>query len=268
MSRSPFDLTGRAALVTGSTYGLGWGIAEALADAGCNVVLNGRQTDKAAELCATLESRGVRAAFVRGDMSLPEDNARVVAEAMEAFPNADILVNNAGSFFDVDFLEMTPDRFDQTFALNVRGQFLTSQAFVRACRERDERGGRIVLMASANAVQSESGSIAYDASKGALAAMGRAMALDLGKVGFTVNTLAPGLIRTPLTGWIEEKPEARRHYEYCAPLGRIGVPEEIGPAAVYLVSEAGRYMTGQMLVLDGGLTAQQIPPAPGGIGWG
>ncbi len=263
-----FDLTGRAALVTGSTYGIGWAIAEALARAGCAVMLNGRRPEPAAELLGRLQALGVEAGFSQGDMSRPEDNRRVVAETFERFAGADILVNNAGSFFDTDFLDMTPERFDQTFALNVRGQFLTTQAFVKRCRARDDRGGRIVLMSSANALQSEPGSVAYDASKGALAAMCRALAIELGPLRFTVNCLAPGLIYTPLTaGWIDAKPEARRHYEQSAPLGRIGVADEIGPAAVYLAAPAGRYMTGQILVLDGGLTAQQIPPAPGGIGY-
>ena len=177
------------------------------------------------------------------------------------------VVNNAGSFFDVEFLELTAERIDQTFGLNVRGQLLTTQWFVKKCRERDDKGGRVISMASANAVQSEAGSVAYDASKGAIAAMCRALALDLGPLGFTVNALGPGLIRTPLTAWLDEKPAARRHYEHCAPLGRVGEIDEIGPAAVFLAAEAGRYMTGQLLLLDGGLTAQQIPPAPGGIGW-
>ena len=263
-----FDLTGRAALITGSTYGIGWSIAEALARAGCSVMLNGRKPEIAESLIAKLGEQGVEAGFVQADMSLPQDNQRAVDETFARFPQADILVTNAGSFFDTDFLDMTPQRFDQTFALNVRGQFLTTQAFVKACRARDDRGGRIVLMSSANALQSEEGSVAYDASKGALNAMGRALAIELGPLGFTVNTLAPGLIYTPLTaGWIDAKPAARKHYEDSAPLRRIGQPDEIGPAAVYLCAPAGRYMTGQVLVLDGGLTAQQIPPAPGGIGY-
>lgn len=262
-----FDLTGRAALVTGSTYGIGWSIAEALARAGCAVMLNGRKPEPAPDLLAELAAFGVEAAFAQGDMAVPEDNERVVAETFARFPAADILVNNAGSFFDTDFVDMTVARFDQTFALNVRGQFLTTQAFVKACRARDDRGGRIVLMSSANALQSEAGSVAYDASKGALTAMCRALAIELGPLGFTVNCLAPGLIYTPLTArWIDAKPAARQHYEQSAPLGRIGESDEIGPAAVYLVAPAGRYMTGQVLVMDGGLTAQQIPPAPGGIG--
>lgn len=262
-----FDLTGRAALVTGSTYGIGWSIATALARAGCDVMLNGRHPEPAAELVAELEALGVAAAFSQGDMARPDDNARVVAETFARFPAADILVNNAGSFFDTDFVEMTAARFDQTFALNVRGQFLTTQAFVKACLARDAAGGRVILMSSANALQSESGSVAYDASKGALAAMCRALAIELGPLGFTVNCLAPGLIYTPLTAtWIDSRPEARRHYEQSAPLRRIGVGDEIGPAAVYLSARAGRYMTGQLMVIDGGLTAQQIPPAPGGIG--
>ena len=267
MSRSPFALTGRAAIVTGSTYGIGWSIAEALAEAGCAVVLNGRKPAQGEEKLAELRARGADAIFVPGDMAEVESNRDVIRRGLAAFPQADILVTNAGSFFDVDFVEMTPERFDQTFALNVRGQFFAAQEFVRHCRARDDRGGRIILMASANAVQSEQGSAAYDASKGAIAALARALACDLGQYGFTVNALGPGLIRTPLTGWLNEKPEAARHYEYCAPLGRIGLPSEIGPAAVFLASDAGQYMTGQLLLLDGGLTAQQIPPAPGGIGW-
>lgn len=258
-----FDLRGRAALVTGSTYGLGWSIAEALGRAGCDVMLNGRRAEPAAELVGRLQDLGVEAAFCQGDMSLPEDNQRVVDETMARFPGADILVNNAGSFFDTDFVNMTAERFDQTFALNVRGQFLTTQAYVRACQARDELGGRIVLMSSANGLQSEGGSVAYDASKGALTAMCRALAIDLGPLGFTVNCLAPGLIYTPLTArWLDVKPVARAYYEQSTPLRRIGVGDEVGPTAVFLAAPAGRYITGQVLVMDGGLTAQQIPPKP------
>ncbi|MCC7491533.1 MAG: SDR family oxidoreductase [Fimbriimonadaceae bacterium] len=264
MSHPSFDLRGRAALITGSTYGLGWGLARALARAGCDVMLNGRRPDPVPPLLAELRGYDVAAEFVAGDMSQPADNAAVVAATFARFPQVDILVCNAGSFFDTDFLEMTAARFDQTFALNVRGQFLTTQAFVQACRQRDEQGGRVILMASANALQSEGGSVAYDASKGAIAAMTRALAIDLGPLGFTVNALAPGLIDTPLTSWLAQRPAARAHYEQAAPLRRIGQIDEVGEAAVYLAGAAGRYVTGQLLVIDGGLTAQQIPPAPEG----
>ena len=244
-----FDLSGRAALVTGSTKGIGRGIADAMQDCNARVLFHGRErpadfSDAATCLLADLMQSGA-----------PE---QLIEEAFTAAPELDILVCNAGSFFDVPFLEMTRDRFDQTQNLNVRAPYFLVQAFARKLVE-VRRGGAIVIVGSTNGFQAEHDSTAYDTSKGALVMMTKTLALELAKHSIRVNSLAPGLIRTPLTErWIDTDHTARAHYEKNIPLGRIGVIDDCGAATVFLVSHAADFITGHSLVVDGGLTLSQI----------
>jgi NAD(P)-dependent dehydrogenase (short-subunit alcohol dehydrogenase family) len=170
-----------------------------------------------------------------------------------------MLVCNAGSFFDLPLLEMTRERWERTMALNVTASFFLAQAFAKRLVE-EKRGGSIVITSSTNGFQAEEDSVAYDTSKGALVMMTRSLAVSLAPHGIRVNGIAPGLIRTPLTNtWMERREaDLLKHYEKKILLGHVGTPQDCAGAVVFLCSEAGRYITGEIIVIDGGLTVSQI----------
>jgi NAD(P)-dependent dehydrogenase (short-subunit alcohol dehydrogenase family) len=247
-----FSLEHRRALVTGSSQGIGEAIADGLVEAGAEVVRHGRET-RPADLPA--ETR-----YLCADLLDPETPARLI----EAAGPLELLVCNAGSFFDLPALEMTRERWQRTFQLNVEASFFLVQAFARACAA-EGRGGSIVLTASTNGFQAEADSCAYDASKGALVMLVRTLAVSLAPLGIRVNGIAPGLIRTPLTSqWLEPRAhDLVKHYEQKILLGEVGRPADCAGAVVYLCSDAARYVTGEILVIDGGLTVGQIGRMPG-----
>lgn len=246
-----FSLKGRAALVTGSSKGIGLAAGLALREAGAHTLFHGRE-DPPKDVPGD-------ATYLPCDlMSAPEAPGRLIDKAVAAAPELDLLVCNAGSYFDTSFLEMTPDRWDRTMALNVKAAYFLAQAFAKRLAA-ERRPGAMVIVSSTNGFQSEKDSTAYDTSKGALVMMTRTLAHSLAAHRIRVNGVAPGLIKTPLTsGWIDAKPEKRNHYEKKILLGRIGVAEDCAGAIAFLCSEAASYITGQVLVVDGGLTVGQI----------
>jgi NAD(P)-dependent dehydrogenase (short-subunit alcohol dehydrogenase family) len=246
-----FNLTSRTVLVTGSTKGIGRGIANALIDCGAKVLFNARKPT---------DDLPVDATFLPAD--LLEDGAaqKLIAQAFEIAPETDILVCNAGSFFDTSFLEMDAARYDKTMNLNVRAPYFLVQAFARELVAKN-RTGSVVIVGSTNGYAAEYDSTAYDTSKGALVMMVKTLSLNLARKGIRVNGMAPGLIKTPLTSWIETRDKEREHYEKTIPLGRIGEIEDCGGAVAFLVSDAAAYVTGHILVVDGGITAGQISEA-------
>jgi NAD(P)-dependent dehydrogenase (short-subunit alcohol dehydrogenase family) len=246
-----FNLTNRTALVTGSTKGIGRGIADALIDCGAKVLFNARKPTDDLPADAT---------FLLADLSEEGAAQKLVTLAFEAAPEMDILVCNAGSFFDATFLEMDAARYDKTMNLNVRAPYFLVQAFARELVKRN-RHGSVVIVSSTNGYLAEYDSTAYDTSKGALVMMVKTLSLNLARNGIRVNGMAPGLIKTPLTGWIETNDAQREHYEKTIPLGRIGKIEDCGGAVAFLVSDAAAYITGHTLVVDGGITAGQISEA-------
>lgn len=244
-----FDLAGRTALVTGSTRGIGRGIADALLECNAKVLFHGRTPPP--DLPAD-------AVCLKADLAQPGATDELIDAAFTAAPELDILVCNAGSFFDAPFLEMTQERYDQTLDLNVRAPYFLIQAFAQKLAS-EKRGGAVVVIGSTNGFQAEYDSTAYDTSKGALVMLTKSLALSLGEHGIRVNCVAPGLIRTPLTqGWIDANHAQREHYERNIPLGRIGAQDDCGGATAFLVSPAAGYITGHVMVVDGGLTLSQI----------
>jgi NAD(P)-dependent dehydrogenase (short-subunit alcohol dehydrogenase family) len=242
------DLSGRAALVTGSTQGIGRAIAEALREHGARVVYHGMEANVELKPCLAM------------DLLQPESPTLLMEQAFAIAPELDIVVCNAGGFFDAPFLEMTPERWEKTFALNVYAAYFLVQSFARRLVA-EQRGGSVILVSSTNGLQGEANSTAYDSSKGALVMMTRTLAVNLAEYSIRVNCLAPGLIRTPLTEkWLDAKADKRAHYEKNIPLGRIGLAEDCAGAAAFLASDAATYITGQVMVIDGGLTASQIGP--------
>lgn len=241
--KNEFDLTGRVALVTGSTRGIGQALAAALESAGAHVWRHGHPAD-AQENALLLDL-------------LEPDAPSWLLDQIEG-PCPDILVCNAGSFFDTPFLEMDRTAFQKTLQLNVEQAYFLTQQFARRLSAAG-RPGAVVVVSSTNGFQSEEDSTAYDISKGALVMMVRTLSQALAPHRIRVNGLAPGLVRTPLTAsWTENRPDLVGHYERKILLGRLAEPEDLGGCCVFLCSEASRYITGQTIVVDGGLTVGQI----------
>jgi len=249
-----FSLEGRHALVTGSSQGIGQAVAEALCEAGATTIYHGIQKDS--------EIEAIDHPYIQKDLLHENGPAELLDEAFQLSPSLDLLVSNAGSFFDPPFAEMTRESWNKTMSLNLTAPYLLIHGFAQRLIAAN-RPGTILIVTSTNAFQSEKDSVAYDASKGGLASMVRSFALDLAPHGIRVNGLAPGLIKTPLTNvWMEKRTDTLEHYGRTIPLGRVGKPSDCAGAAVFLCSQAAEYITGHILVIDGGLTAQQIGPPP------
>ncbi|MBK1711399.1 SDR family oxidoreductase [Rubrivivax gelatinosus] len=250
-----FRLDGRVALVTGGSRGLGLQIAEALGEAGAKVMLTSRKAADLEEAVAHLAERGIDARWVAGDASRPEDVQRIVDETLQRLGPIDILVNNAGATWGAPAEEHPLDAWDKVMDLNVRSLFLFSQAVARASMI-PRRSGRIVNVAS---IAGLAGSlnmqfIAYGTSKGAVVNFTRTLAGEWGRHGINVNALAPGFFPSRMTrGTLETVGEQR--LAAAAPLGRIGDDDDLKGAALLLCSPAGKHITGQVLAVDGGVSA-------------
>lgn len=258
-----FSLRGRRALVTGSSQGVGRSIAEALAAAGADVVIHGRDAETTAEVAASCRSLGVHAAAIHGDLAgeMPASAEAIHSAATAVLPGIDILVNNAGTFIDKPFLEMDWATYDHTMRLNVAAPYFLTQCFARDWVARKVQG-RVLMIGSINGQFAEPTHTCYDSSKGAVLAMVKSLCVSLAPHGIRVNGLAPGLVRTPLTGVIERDERFRRWMELHTPNGQVPSSDVCGGAAVFLCSDAAEHIHGQMLLVDGGMSAWQQPDMP------
>jgi NAD(P)-dependent dehydrogenase (short-subunit alcohol dehydrogenase family) len=247
-----FSLQGHAALITGSSTGIGQGIAAAMLEAGGRVVLHGMDEKPHRE---DLQAQP----YCRVNLLEEGGCAKLLNQAFAHEPSLDLLVCNVGGFFDVPFLDMSKQIWDKTMRLNVESAYFLIQEFSRRLVA-EGRSGSVVITSSTNGFQAEFDSTAYDTSKGALVMMTRSIALSLAEHGIRVNGLAPGFIRTPLTSaGLSAVPGLKETLEKKIAMGRIGEADDCAGAAVFLSSPAASYITGHVLIVDGGLSIGQLP---------
>ena len=250
-----FDLSGKTALVTGGSRGLGLQIAQALGEAGAKIMLSSRKASDLEEAAAELQSQGIDARWVAGDASDPEHVTKIVDEAMQRLGQIDILVNNAGATWGAPAEDYPLAAWDKVMDLNIRSIFLFSQAVGKASMI-PRKGGRIINVASIAGINGSAGVkfIAYGTSKGAVVNFTRTLAGEWGEYGITVNALAPGFFPSRMTkGILAEK--GVDNMAAKAPLRRIGDNDDLKGAALLFASAAGKHITGQILAVDGGVSA-------------
>lgn len=246
-------LQGKVAIVTGAGSGIGQGIAKRLAAEGARVIVDYvGQPDGAQQTMQAIESVGGQAAIVQADITSLDADQRLIEEAWSRFGSADILVNNAGMEKKSAFWDTTEADYDKVMAVNLRGPFFLSQAFVRRLRDA-KKPGRIVNISSVHEDIVFPGFATYCCSKGGLRMLMRDLAVELGPLGITVNNVAPGAISTPINkSLLENKPELDALLKNI-PLGRLGTPEDVAALVAFLASDDAAYITGSTFVIDGGL---------------
>jgi NAD(P)-dependent dehydrogenase (short-subunit alcohol dehydrogenase family) len=242
-----FDISGKKALVTGSARGIGKVLALTLAEAGCDVALVGLHMEGVEKLANEINGVGVRA-----DVSKKEEVDEAFLRTQQEFGGLDICVNNAGVSFQMPLEEMPEDEWDNIINTNMKGVFLCSQAAARIMIP--QRSGSIINLASisGHAVNVPQKQAVYNASKAGVAMLTKSMALEWAEHGIRVNSISPGYMKTEMT--LSTMADLFPEWEAITPLGRLGEPEELRGALIFLASEASSYMIGHDLIIDGGYT--------------
>src|SRR4051794_8609060 len=256
----PVVLDGQPALVTGANSGIGKAVALGLAAAGADVVVN-YVTDPAAaeEVAHAIEAKGRRALPIEADVSNEDDVRAMFARAIGHFGTLHIAVNNAGLQRDAAFHEMTLEQWNKVISINLTGQFLCAREAVREFRKRgvdsavSAAAGKLVFMSSVHQEIPWAGHVNYAASKGGVMQLMRSVAQEVAPFAIRANAIAPGAIRTAINRPAWDTPEAYRELMTLVPYKRIGEPEDIGQAVVWLASDAADYVTGTTLFVDGGM---------------
>jgi len=251
-----FDLTGRVALVTGTSRGLGQYFARALAKAGADLILTARNRDHLARFESEIKSLARRAVSLELDVRSHESIQKMSAAAEAAFGKIDILVNNAGCNIRKPALDVTWDDWNLIVDTNLRGSFFVAQAIARGMVQR--RYGRIINIGSVTSVAGYAGLAPYGASRGGIRQLTMSLADDWGKFGITVNCLAPGWFRTEQNKVLYENKEWVDYLTDRIPMKRPGRPNDLDGAVVFLASESSTYVTGQTLLVDGGISTGAV----------
>lgn len=251
-----FDLTGRVALVTGTSRGLGQYFARALAKAGADLILTARNRDHLAAFESEIKSLARRAVSLELDVRSHESIQKMSASAEAAFGKIDILVNNAGCNIRKPALDVTWDDWNLIVDTNLRGSFFVAQAIARGMVQR--RYGRIINIGSVTSVAGYAGLAPYGASRGGIRQLTMSLADDWGKFGITVNCLAPGWFRTEQNKVLYENKEWVDYLTDRIPMKRPGRPNDLDGAVVFLASESSIYVTGQTLLVDGGISTGAV----------
>ncbi|MDV2990183.1 MAG: 3-oxoacyl-ACP reductase FabG [Dehalogenimonas sp.] len=243
-------LTGKTAVVTGAGRGIGRAVALRLAAEGASMVLNSL-SDSAANVAAEITAAGGQAVAVRGDVSKTEEVTALIESAVTAFGRLDILVNNAGVTRDNLLLRMSEEDWDAVLDTNLKSVYLCCRAALKPLlKSRDS--GRIINISSIIGLSGNAGQVNYAASKAGIIGLTKSLAKELASRRITVNAVAPGFIVTDMTAGMNE--EAREALVKRIPLGSLGTPEDVAAAVAFLASEEARYITGQTLTVDGGMT--------------
>jgi A-factor type gamma-butyrolactone 1'-reductase (1S-forming) len=258
-SLEPHDqsFAGKVALITGGTRGIGAATARRVAELGAKVVITGRREREGQRLVDEINRNGGSAAFIQADLTQPDEVRLIVPFTLKTFGRLDCAFNNAGIPGDNRLLvDQTEENFDRVFAVNVRAMFLLLQDELKQMIAQGE-GGSIVNAASVGGLLAIPTAGHYVASKHAVLGLTKTAAVECGRYGIRVNAVSPGAVRTELLLEVFGSQEALDRMGSAHPIGRIGRPEEIADAVIWLFSEKSSYYTGQSLTLDGGLTAQR-----------
>ena len=252
-------LSGKVAVVTGAGSGLGRAAALTFAAAGASVVLNDRDESGLSETAAAIEGTGGRVATSIGDVSIKSDVERMVRVACEAFGGLDVMHANAAVSIYRDLEDLPESELDEILGVNLKGPLLCAQASIPAMRARG--GGSIIFVSSVQGFQGLPGCVPYAGTKAALVAAARTLSVEVGRHGIRVNALVPGTIDTPMLERdlapmnVAERDEFLQRVRSANSLGRIGRPDEVAQAALFLASDASSYVTGSAITVDGGFLA-------------
>lgn len=253
-------LKDQTALVTGANSGIGLAVAKALGAAGANVVVNYvANPDAAQSVVDDIQQNGAKAIAIEADVSKEDQVQQMFQKAIEHFGTVDILVNNAGLQRDAALADMTLAQWQKVIDVNLTGQFLCAREAVReflkrgVVKEKSKAAGKIICISSVHEVIPWAGHVNYAASKGGIELMMKSMAQELAPQKIRINSIGPGAIRTPINKDAWDTDESLKRLLTLIPYGRIGMPEDIGKAAVWLASDESDYVTGTTLFVDGGM---------------
>ncbi len=256
MGHPLFDLTGKSAVVVGGTSGIGLAMAVGLAEAGADVVASSRRLEQVEDAARRIEATGRRALRFASDVGDRGSLERLLTGTLEGFGKVDILINCAGKIKRAPTLDFAEEVWDDILDTNLTGTLRACQVFGRHMLERGY--GRIINIASLNTFVSLKEVAAYAASKAAVGALTRSLAVEWSSKGVTVNAIAPGVFRTALNAELLDRSERGKELLLRTPMGRFGRTEELVGSAIFLASEAAAFVTGEILVVDGGFLASGV----------